>query len=229
MGCCGSVVVGRDLLGWSSAALCCAPFSEWVHPDDRDQLMGATERLLDSGDRGRFWPIELRLLGRDRQYWWTRWHLWAATSDPPTVCAAGVEHVGRDGLRGPPVGTWRWSIDDDQVVWSPELLDMFNLAVGPPSSYADFLSSVHDEDRGDVDRAVRWSLLSGDPYVTDFRAAHRRRGPGSLVPCCGAGRTGPRDRLRSAVGHRQGPQSLTQTSIIRSGQLIVRCGVRGRG
>jgi len=167
---------GDELLGWSAAALRCAPYWEWVHPDDQARLSGIAELVLSRGDGDRFWPVDLRLLGRDRRYWWTRWHLWTAPSHPPRVCATGVDHLGRDGLGGPPMATWRWDVDDDIVVWSPELLDMFNLAVGPPASYAEFLRSVDDEDRDEVDRAVRWSLLSGDPYVADFRAASRRVG-----------------------------------------------------
>jgi hypothetical protein len=164
-----------EWLGWSAHALRCAPFWEWVHPDDQERLDGLAEQVLRSGD-GRFLPVELRMLGRDRQYWWTRWHLWSAASDPPRVCASGADHVGRDGVRGLPMATFRWNIDDDSVVWSAELLDMFDLAVGPPASYADFLRSVDDDDRAAVDRAVRWSLLSGDPYVADFRSASRRAG-----------------------------------------------------
>ena len=164
-----------DLLGWTPSELRHAPYGEWVHPDDRDVLVEHAERVVTSTVGGRYWPVEVRLLGRDRHYWWTRWCLWSPL-DPPMVTAVGVDYVGGDGELGPPVGTWRWNIGTDTVVWSAELLDMFALAVGPPASYQTFLATVNVEDRAEVDRAVRWSVLSGDPYVADFRAAHRERG-----------------------------------------------------
>ena len=114
------------------------------------------------------WPIEVRILARDRRYWWTQWHLWLSTGGM-LVCASGVDYVGLDGVVGPPVGTWRWDIDTDTVVWSTELLDMFELGVGPPTSYQRFLDSVHVDDREDVERAVQWSVCSGEPFVADFR------------------------------------------------------------
>jgi hypothetical protein len=122
--------------------------------------------------------------------------------DPAVVTAVGVDHVGRDRDVGPAVGTWRWSIGADVVVWSPELFDMFALTVGPPASYAGFLAAVDEEDRTAVDRAVRWSLLSGDPYVTDFRAAHRCRGRERWFHAAGRVEPGPDghpDRLLGIV------------------------------
>jgi hypothetical protein len=138
-----------------------------VHPDDREALIESADRVAAITDR-RFWPIEVRILARDRRYWWTGWHLWRSTVGC-VVFASGVDYVGPAGVVGPPVGTWRWDIETDTVVWSTELLDMFNLGVGPPTSYEGFLDSVHVEDRDDVEQAVRWSLCSGEPFVANFR------------------------------------------------------------
>ena len=160
--------VGRDdLLGWSSDDLRCAPYGEWVHPDDREALVAAAQRVLMVAD-GRFWPLEVRILARDRRYWWTRWHLWSSAVRC-AVCASGVDYVDPDGVVGALVGTWRWQLDADQVVCSPELLDMFALDVGTPATYAGVLDAVHDEDRAELEQAVRWSLRSGQPFVADFR------------------------------------------------------------
>jgi hypothetical protein len=160
---------GGELLGWTSAELLCAPHLEWVHPDDRDALVESADTVCGAQHGGRYWPVEMRILARDRHYWWTRWHVWVS-GDPPVACASAVDYVERDADVGPPVGTWRWDVDADSVVWSPELLDMFALGIGPPADYERFLAGVHAEDRDEVDRAVRWSLLSGEPYVADFRA-----------------------------------------------------------
>ena len=163
------VAGGRDddLLGWSCGELRCAPYVEWVHPDDRDSLVEAADFVAAMRER-RFLPIEIRIVARDRRYWWTQWHVWLSTVRS-VVCASGVDYVGPDVVFGPPVGTWRWDIDTDTVVWSTELLDMFKLGLGPPTSYQRFLDSVHLEDRDDVEQAVQWSVCSGDPFVADFR------------------------------------------------------------
>jgi PAS fold len=160
--------VGReDLLGWSSDELRCAPYGEWVHPDDREALIEEAQRVVMVAD-GTFWPVEVRILARDRRYWWTRWHLWMSAVRC-AVCASGVDYVDPDGVVGALVGTWRWHLDTDHVVCSPELLDMFAFGVGTPASYEQILDAVHHEDRAELERAVRWSLRSGEPFVADFR------------------------------------------------------------
>jgi hypothetical protein len=146
----------------------CAPYGEWVHPDDRDALVDLAAAAYDR-DPGRFCPVELRILARDRRYWWTRWYL-SVAGEHPSVSASGVDLLGRHDGSGPAIGTWRWDADADVVVWSPELFDMFDLAVGPPVSYDEFLAVVHTDDRDDVDRWAKWSLVTGEPYVADFRA-----------------------------------------------------------
>ncbi len=176
--------VGRDdLLGWSSDELRCAPFGEWVHPDDREGLVAAAHRVLMVAD-GRFWPLEVRILARDRRYWWTRWHLWLSPVRC-AVCASGVDYLDPDGVVGALVGTWRWQLDADHVVCSRELLDMLALDVGTPATYERFLDAVHDEDRPELEQAVRWSVRSGEPFVADFRGVEN----------------GDRDRWFHAAGH----------------------------
>src|SRR5688572_19174080 len=70
--------VDVELLGWTAGELRCAPYSEWVHPDDRDGLADVADTVRLEHDRGRFCPVEVRLLARDRHYWWTHWHLWTS-------------------------------------------------------------------------------------------------------------------------------------------------------
>lgn len=153
------------LLGWSPADLAVIPALELLHPDDRDVLLDATEHT--GCGRVPFRPLELRLLARDSHYWWTRWHVGARADGSPMV--RGVEHLRPDGEPGPPIGTWHWDADRDVVSWSPELLDMFGMRVGPPVSYAAFLSVVLDDDRDGFARLVERTLLDGHPFVATFR------------------------------------------------------------
>jgi len=157
-----------DLLGWSGADLQCAPYVDFVHPDDRDLLSEAGEALRTSGAPTAFVPLEMRVLGRDRRYWWTRWSVVVTDTG---VRATGVDYLAPHPAKGPPVGTWLWDDDADAVSWSTEMLDMFGFSVGPPVAYADFLAAVVEDDQGTVDRAVRRTLDDGGPYVVDFGIA----------------------------------------------------------
>ena len=159
-----------DLLGWTAADLQCAPSQEFVHPDDRELLPEACERLLLSSTPTTFLPLEMRLLARDRRYWWTRWSV-SLTEDGTHVRAAGVDYLAPHPTTGPPVGIWLWDVDADTVSWSTEMLDMFGFTVGPPASYRDFLVAVVEDDRDGIDRAIRRTLADGCPYVADFGIA----------------------------------------------------------
>lgn len=157
---------GGDVLGWSTTDLASLSAGDLIHPDDRDRLLELAVRVRAAGSR--FMPLQVRLLARDRRYWWTRWHLWS-TPDRSTVLATGVDYVAPSGELGPPVGLWWWDVDTDAVSWTTELLDMFALTVGPPATYRAFLDVVLDDDRDDVARAIDVALITGEPYVITFR------------------------------------------------------------
>lgn len=153
------------LLGWSPADLAVIPALELLHPDDRDVLLDATAPI--GSGRIPFRPLELRVLARDSRYWWTRWHL-GAQSDG-ALMALGVDYLQPAVDSGPPVGTWHWDADRDVVSWSPELLDMFGMQIGPPASYDAFLAVILDDDRDGFARHVERALVEGQPFVATFR------------------------------------------------------------
>ena len=160
------VGASAGVLGWSAADLAVVPALELLHPDDRDVLVDAAEHR--GGRRLPFRPLELRVLARDSRYWWTRWQVGAG---PHGSVARGVEYLSPDVEHGPPVGTWHWDADRDIVSWSTEVLDMFDMRVGPPVSYAAFLSFVLDDDREGFARHVDSALAEGRPFVSTFRCS----------------------------------------------------------
>ena len=169
-----------DLLGWTTAELQCAPYLEFVHPDDRELLAEAGDDLRASRVRTAFVPLEMRVLARDRRYWWTRWTV-ALTEDGTGVRASGVDYLAPQPTKGPPVGTWYWDADADTVSWSTELLDMFGFKVGPPVAYGDFLAAVLEDDRDGIDRAIRQTLCRRRSVRGRLRDRRPRR-PRALVP-----------------------------------------------
>src|SRR5215207_4088977 len=48
-----------DLLGWAAAELRCAPYPEFVHPDDREVLTEAGDDLRRERVRTAFVPLEM--------------------------------------------------------------------------------------------------------------------------------------------------------------------------
>ena len=165
----GDWVVPRDgvtvLLGWTASELRAMTASALLHPDDRDRL----DALIDEGraEPGRFVPVDVRLLARDSRYWRTRWHLTVAPDGGAEL--HGIDALGPEPGRGPVVATWRWNVTADIVSWSPELLDIFALDVGPPASVASFLATVHEDDRQHVARGLRLAVLHDDSFQYTFR------------------------------------------------------------
>lgn len=63
------------------------------------------------------------------------------------------------------IGSWEHDIEKDIMIGSKEIFAIFGLDYLPaPSSYSDFLLSVHPEDRLYVDQAYKYSLEKRQPY-----------------------------------------------------------------
>jgi hypothetical protein len=152
------------LLGWSADELRAIPVSDLLHPDDRDVL----DELATAEPDGRFVPLELRVLGRDARYWWTRW--WRR--DTPSLQIQGATYLRPSGWACP-VGSWRWQVEREVVTWSAEVLDMFGVRIGPPAHVAAFLASVHDEDQANAGAVLRRAVQEHGTFAYTFRTPGR--------------------------------------------------------
>lgn len=68
------------------------------------------------------------------------------------------------------LGNWDWDIGGKELIWSDELYRIFGVQQktgGVP--FRSFLQAVHPEDRREVNRAIKLSLVSGKTYEKDFR------------------------------------------------------------
>lgn len=90
------------------------------------------------------------------------------------------------------VGSWDWDVDADVVQWSDEAYRLFGRTPGTALRYADFLASVHPDDRDAADAAVREALQGGELYESEYRVVHE---DGSVHLLHGHGRV-----VRSADG-----------------------------
>jgi len=66
------------------------------------------------------------------------------------------------------IGSWRLDVQHNQLLWSDETHRIFGIPRKTPMTYETFLSSVHPEDREDVDRKWR-AALQGEPYDIEHR------------------------------------------------------------
>lgn len=65
-------------------------------------------------------------------------------------------------------GSWRLDINQDELRWSDENYRIFGIPKGTPLTYETFLSTVHPDDLGFVDKAWR-DALRGTPYDIEHR------------------------------------------------------------
>src|ERR1700739_3980522 len=76
----------------------------------------------------------------------------------------------RSALEGARIGVWCWDIATDKVIWSSNLEAIHRL---PPGGFdgtlAGFLRTVHRDDRGNIEAALREALRSHDPYRVRYR------------------------------------------------------------
>jgi diguanylate cyclase (GGDEF)-like protein/PAS domain S-box-containing protein len=68
------------------------------------------------------------------------------------------------------VGSWEYSIDEDEVYWSDEMYRIFGLVpCGPAPKYKAFLRFVHPDDRALVRKATRQALYAEELPGIDYR------------------------------------------------------------
>jgi PAS domain S-box-containing protein len=68
------------------------------------------------------------------------------------------------------IGSWRWDIPEDRVMWTDELYRLYGLnPKGGSIDYQTFLSHVHPDDRDMVRRTVQQSLRSLGSYSYEHR------------------------------------------------------------
>ena len=64
------------------------------------------------------------------------------------------------------IGSWEWDVVHDRIWASDELLALYGYTPDQaPTRYADFLEIVHEEDRTEVDEAVRSAVREGGSFV----------------------------------------------------------------
>lgn len=68
------------------------------------------------------------------------------------------------------IGTWDWDIKTGRLFWTERIAPLFGFKEGEvETSYANFLTAVHPDDRSDVEQIVSRSLFESKPYEIEHR------------------------------------------------------------
>jgi signal transduction histidine kinase len=66
------------------------------------------------------------------------------------------------------IGSWRLDVQKNELTWSEQNYQLFEIPKGTPLTYETFLSTIHPDDRRYVD--TQWeSALKGEPYDVEHR------------------------------------------------------------
>jgi PAS domain S-box-containing protein len=160
----------RALLGWSVPELTSVPYWELIHPDDQDRAVELTEQTLLSGP-GCLTDLEVRMLSRAGTYRVLRWNAESAPHDQ-RVYWIGIDVAQADSGEAAArvlVGSWDWDIVSDVATWSPGMFEIYGVRPTPPHELKAAVARIHADDRAGVERAIRYSLATGEPYFADHR------------------------------------------------------------
>lgn len=73
-------------------------------------------------------------------------------------------------LEATATGTWEWMIDADRIAWSTSTERVHGTTVGDAGiTFAEYVETIHVDDRDFVVDAIRRAVEKGDAYEADFR------------------------------------------------------------
>lgn len=160
-------------LGWSVEELSSVPYWELLHPDDQDRSVEARQRMLLSGP-GHVFGHEVRMLRRDGTYRRIRWDLRSDLQEQ-LIYLVGVDISDHEPMvtgKRVLVGSWDWHIPTDTVTLSGGMFEIYQIPAGPAEHLRTALQRLSVGDRAAVEKAIRRSLTTGDPYTADHRIVH---------------------------------------------------------
>ncbi|GDY12526.1 hypothetical protein LBMAG53_14040 [Planctomycetota bacterium] len=156
-----------------------------IHPDDRDEVFAANQRLLSAG-HGRFALAHRVVPPSGKQRWLevrcqldghgTEQRMTGVLVDI-TALRSAQEDADRGhamlrlALEAAELGLWEWDVITGTITWSDQVERILGLPPGGSQGrYETYLESVHPDDRTRVEVAIA-SALAGetDPYQIEHR------------------------------------------------------------
>ncbi|HEX2132947.1 MAG TPA: EAL domain-containing protein [Actinophytocola sp.] len=205
---------------------------ELVHPDDRPMLDLFRTRLYSPTDESPI-EVEVRDAGGDRTFRVRARSETDATGAVVRILGTVQDVTGsreferqaihdrrlfHDAQQVARLGTWEWNTQTGECVWSTMLYELFGVEPGVPITYTDYLSMVHPDDRGWVDRRWRELATDGRPVEAEHRVVLPDGGR-RVIRCRGIARDTTRG-TQVMIGTAQDvtEQRSTETRMMRSSQ-----------
>ena len=97
------------------------------------------------------------------------------------------------------VGVWDWNVENGQLMFEPELEQLYGLATGTIRTYQDWASRVHPVDLARVEAERTTALARHEPFQLEFRIRHAS-GTERWIMAKGRGEYDAAGRLRDVRG-----------------------------
>jgi PAS domain S-box-containing protein len=181
----------RELFGFQSREL--VTFGDWlkkIHPDDRQRVFDYHSQLLANGDD---YEIDFRLPPFDNRERWVSGR--GRIERDETGRAVRMLGINLDmterkraevalreakdqltlSLHAAAAGIWNWNIVTDEIFWSPENYQLFDMAPDDDSIHYDsWLNRLHPADRESASQAVRDAIEGKTPnFKCEFKVVGR--------------------------------------------------------
>ncbi|MCI0664918.1 MAG: PAS domain-containing protein [Acidobacteria bacterium] len=172
----------KDWLGRSTLWL------DYLHPEDRPRVLA--ERRQAIAAKGDF-ELEYRRLAKDSRIVWLREIVKVIAGNDQRLKLRGItiditeqkkaeaalresEEQLKLALSAAHMGTWDWQLPTNELKWSDQMQQIFDLADGKSDVTTDlFLHLIHPNDRPLVKQAITQAVKQGTPYDVEFRILHQ--------------------------------------------------------
>lgn len=68
------------------------------------------------------------------------------------------------------MGSFEWNLITNQVIWSPELENLYGVEPGSfGDTYDRWLNTLHEDDRPEIEQALHWAITAQQPLNLEFR------------------------------------------------------------
>ncbi len=176
-------------LGWTEDELLKKPWLEFVHPDDRQRTVSASEQLIfgQSVD-----SLENRFLCKDGSYRWLSWHTFSLQKEElifSVIRDITLQKQSEEALReseerfkmaeeAANFGLWDWNIKTGEVYFSPQYYNMLGYEPDEmPPSYETWENLLHPEDKeGAMNKVIE--LIEGKAAVYESKFRLKKKSDG---------------------------------------------------
>ncbi|HEY9738059.1 MAG TPA: PAS domain-containing protein, partial [Trichocoleus sp.] len=171
-------------------------FVRFIHPDDRDAVLAEVEAALAQGDG---YYGEFRVVQQDGTLCWLLSKgqvVRTPDGQPEKLLGINVDITGRKhteealrrseeqlrlAQRAAAAGLWDWNMVTNQVTWSEEYYRLYGLDASVTPSYENWISSILEPDRQQVEQAARNALEHQVNLNVEFQILHPDKGIRWLV------------------------------------------------